>query len=183
MASSEAPPAGAANQLPNPNRFITTHDDNGVACFATAFAEPVPASKTIGDGVFRLAYATDRPPVTLSGDADIATYAKTLKDLPQLLSEGGGPLVWYVDTPPGGESPLHRTVSLDFVVQVHGEMELTLESGESRTVRPGDLTIQRGTMHKWRNPSTTAWSRMLAVMAQCEPVEVKGEKLEMYFAN
>jgi quercetin dioxygenase-like cupin family protein len=72
---------------------------------------------------------------------------------------------------------MHRTVSLDYGVVIEGEMELVLDSGETRLMRRGDMAIQRGTMHAWRNPSATDWARMLYVLQECEPVEVAGKKL------
>ncbi|KAB8356314.1 hypothetical protein FH972_023898 [Carpinus fangiana] len=54
-----------------------------------------------------------------------------------------------------------------------GTIELTLSNGEQRIIKPGDITIQRSTLHKWRNPSTTEWSRMIVVMTECQPVVTK----------
>ncbi|KAF4772323.1 hypothetical protein HAV15_012203 [Penicillium sp. str.  len=35
----------------------------------------------------------------------------------------GGTDVWYIDTPPNSECPVHRTIGLDFLVQIMGKME------------------------------------------------------------
>ena len=78
-------------------------------------------------------------------------------------------MVWYIDVPPSSSSPMHRTVSFDIVPLV-GENELALSTGETRVLSPGDMTIQRSTMHEWRNASETEWTRMLGVMAECVPV-------------
>jgi len=76
--------------------------------------------------------------------------------------------------PPGGASPLHRTVSLDYGVVIEGEMVLELDSGETRLLKRGDLAIQRGTMHAWRNASKTDWARMLYFLQESEPLEAVG---------
>jgi quercetin dioxygenase-like cupin family protein len=34
---------------------------------------------------------------------------------------------------------------------IDGEVELELDDGEVRTIRKGDLVVQRGTVHKWTN--------------------------------
>jgi quercetin dioxygenase-like cupin family protein len=70
---------------------------------------------------------------------------------------------------------MHRTVSLDYGVVMHGEIELVLDSGETRLMKQGDICIQRGTMHAWRNASKTEWGRMLYVLQPCKPVVV-GDK-------
>jgi quercetin dioxygenase-like cupin family protein len=57
-------------------------------------------------------------------------------------------------------------------------MELVLDSGETRLMKRGDVAIQRGTMHAWRNTSSTSWGRMMYVLQECKPVEVEGEVLK-----
>ncbi|KAL4985261.1 hypothetical protein BDW68DRAFT_165453 [Aspergillus falconensis] len=171
--------------LPNPTRYITTNDANGAALFSATTPESLAVSNTLGGStLIRLAYTLSGTTVNLSNETDLRSYNAALlpSKLPPLVRPDGTN-VWYVDTPPDSESPLHRTVSLDFVIQVHGEQVLTLSNGESRIVKPGDITIQRSTMHKWRNPSKTQWSRMMAVMVGCQPVvtengDVLGEKFE-----
>jgi quercetin dioxygenase-like cupin family protein len=54
--------------------------------------------------------------------------------------------------PPGLISPMHRTTSLDYGVLLEGEIELILDSGEKKLMKRGDVSIQRGTMHLWREP-------------------------------
>lgn len=38
---------------------------------------------------------------------------------------------------PGTETVIHRTVSLDFVAVIEGEMELVIDSGETTRLKPG----------------------------------------------
>lgn len=40
----------------------------------------------------------------------------------------------------------------------------------------GDIAIQRGTNHAWRNMSDTKWARMLYVLQPAQPLTV-GKKL------
>lgn len=79
--------------------------------------------------------------------------------------------MWYNDIPPGAESPMHQTVTFDIIIVVLGEVELTLSNDETRTVKPGDMVIQRATMHKWRNPSKTHWARMIGIVSECQPLK------------
>jgi len=82
-----------------------------------------------------------------------------------------------VDMPPGALSPMHRTVSLDYGVVLKGEIELILDSGEKRLMRQGDLSVQRGTMHAWRNTSSTEWARMLYILIEAKPLNFEGKAL------
>lgn len=72
---------------------------------------------------------------------------------------------------------MHRTVSLDYGVVLEGEIEVVLDSGETRLLKRGDMAVQRGTMHAWRNTSKTEWARMLYFLQECEPIEAEGVKL------
>ena len=58
---------------------------------------------------------------------------------------------------------------------LEGETELVLDSGEMRFMKRGDVAIQRGTNHAWRNTSSTQWSRMMNVLQKPKPVQL-GEK-------
>jgi hypothetical protein len=167
----------AENALPNPKRYITENDEEGNSFFSDTLSESLPVLNDLGGALVRLGYTTDRPPVVLINGTDIKLYETSLNGVPPLVTQGGGANVWYIDTPPDSESPMHRTVSLDFVIQIAGEIELTLSSGETRIIKPGDLTIQRSTLHKWRNPSKTQWSRMVGVMSECQPVVTKNGTL------
>jgi quercetin dioxygenase-like cupin family protein len=73
---------------------------------------------------------------------------------------------------------MHRTVSLDYGIVLAGDMELILDSGETRKMKVGDVAIQRGTMHAWRNLSDTEPARMIYVLLPSLPLSnVGGEDL------
>ena len=72
---------------------------------------------------------------------------------------------------------MHRTVSLDYGIVVYGSVELILDSGETRLMKPGDVSIQRGTNHAWRNTSETEWARMMYVLQPSLPIEINGKPL------
>ncbi|BCS15606.1 hypothetical protein ALUC_70839A [Aspergillus luchuensis] len=158
--------------LPNPHRVITdTNLDTGISFFNTTLSESLAVKQDVGGSLFRLGYITGRTPNTLNGTdiTDYIDYLKTASVPPITLPDGRG-MMWYIDTPPGEGSPAHRTVSLDVVIQVAGEIEVTLESGEKRIQKPGDMLIQRATTHTWKNPSNDTWARMVGVMYSSNPV-------------
>lgn len=80
--------------------------------------------------------------------------------------------------PPEALSPMHRTVSLDYGIVLMGDIELVLDSGETKQMKVGDVCIQRGTNHAWRNTSKTNWARMMYVLQPSLPVEIGGKPLE-----
>ncbi|KAK7745341.1 hypothetical protein SLS53_002837 [Cytospora paraplurivora] len=167
---------GHGSRLRQPNRFITDHNDQGLAVFNKTIPEPIPGQKIENGDVFYLTYTTSQTPAELSDNADIASYAKYLSDPPGVVLPGGS-VCRIVDITPGGESPMHRTVSIDYGVVLEGEIELVLDSGESRVMKRGDVSVQRGTNHQWRNKSKTEWGRMLYVLQEAKPIEIGGKKL------
>jgi quercetin dioxygenase-like cupin family protein len=162
-------------KLPKINRFITTHDPKtGQAIFSDALPDEstmVPLKDRMG---FALSYTTCSFPVDMAGDNDLNEYTKYLKSPPG-LSISNGTVLRHVDFVPGVTCAMHRTVSLDYGVVLEGEIEAILDSGETRMMKRGDVCIQRGTMHAWRNPSETEWCRMLFVLQPSKPVEVAGK--------
>ncbi|KAH9868351.1 hypothetical protein J1614_007423 [Plenodomus biglobosus] len=165
------------NTLPSIKRFITTHDSSTKkAIFSNIVPEEINVDQIPG-AEFRLGYVTKGFPVDLNKDADLDVYEPYLEKAPGLVTSGGT-VLRFVDVAPGSLSPMHRTVSLDYGVVLEGEMELVLDSGETRKMNRGDVAIQRGTMHAWRNMSETQWARMIYVLQECKPVLVNGEALQ-----
>ena len=165
------------NGLPIVRRFITDHNAEGKAIFHQDVQEVLPW-QVLGDTVrFGLGYTTDQFPVDLSGDADVKSYQHFQKNLPGITIPGGT-VLRFVDMPPGATSPMHRTVSLDYGVVLEGQVDLVLDSGEVRTMNRGDVAIQRGTNHAWRNTSPDTWARMMYVLQESKPIKVAGKELE-----
>ncbi len=47
---------------------------------------------------------------------------------------------------------MHTTATIDFEYVVSGRCILELDDGATREVGPGDVVVQNGTRHAWRNP-------------------------------
>lgn len=159
-------------KLRHPKRFITTHNEQGQAVVDTSIPEDAPFH-ALPDGAasFSQCYVTKGFPTEVSGGADLDVYQHYLSDSPG-LTVSDGTVLRCVDMKPGSVSAMHRTVSLDYGVVLEGEVELVLDSGETRLLRRGDICIQRATMHAWRNHSQTEWARMLYVLQPTKPVKV-----------
>lgn len=165
-------------KLSTPNRFITTHDEAGKAIIDQSLPAPAPFySLGEGDAAFAQCYVTSEFPVKLADDADMNSY-KAFLSSPPGLTVSGGTVLRYVDMPPGALSPMHRTVSLDYGVVLEGEVDLVLDSGETRAMKRGDICVQRATMHAWKNRSETEWARMLYVLQPSQPAVVAGKEMK-----
>lgn len=46
---------------------------------------------------------------------------------------------------------MHKTNTLDVIVVVRGEIDLLVDDGQARSLKPGDVVIQRATNHAWVN--------------------------------
>jgi quercetin dioxygenase-like cupin family protein len=71
----------------------------------------------------------------------------------QLEPALGGSILNFVTLPPtpaGAKPGWHRTMTLDYNILLGGDLVLMVDEGET-LLHPGDVVIQRNTMHAWRN--------------------------------
>lgn len=125
-----------------------------------------------------LIYTTSEFPAQINGEADIKAHEKKVDAGGVGLVSGGGSVCRMVDFAPNNDPMMHRTQSLDYGVVLEGEVEMLLDSGEVHLMRKGDVAVQRGTMHAWRNPSQSEWARMMFVLLDCKPIEINGGSLK-----
>jgi quercetin dioxygenase-like cupin family protein len=163
-----------AHTLPKIHRYITGHNKDGKAIFSDKFDDESKMQANSDGIAFALSYTTKGFPVSLDNDKDLDVYKDYLKKPPGLVVSGGT-VLRHVDIPPDTLCAMHRTVSLDYGCVLEGEVDLLLDSGEVRTMRRGDVAIQRGTMHQWINRSKTEWTRMLFVLQESKPLKIAGE--------
>lgn len=139
-------------------RIVTGHNENGRAVFRS-IDKLVPEEIPSGDAAFATIWSAAEVPVDLNDEADGATCDVG-------LTLNGGSVVRVVDMLPGGESPMHRTNSIDYGIVLSGEVELELDDGAIETCRPGDIIVQRGTIHLWRNASSIESCRIVFVLTE-----------------
>jgi quercetin dioxygenase-like cupin family protein len=147
-------------------RIVTGHDADGRARFAsdTAFE---PRDVPSGDAAMCLVWTAPDLPVDNNDPVDGRE-----RDAGTTLR--GGSVIRTVDMYPGQQSPMHRTNSLDYGIVLSGELELELDDGVKTLLHPGDIVVQRGTMHLWRNPSATETCRIVFVLTEASAVAVEG---------
>jgi quercetin dioxygenase-like cupin family protein len=93
---------------------------------------------------------------------DIDETDGRLRDAGLTLERGS--VIRIVDMMPGGVSPMHRTNSIDCGIVLSGEVEL--DAGAKTLLGPGDVIVQRGTIHLWRNRSATDVCRIVFVLTE-----------------
>jgi quercetin dioxygenase-like cupin family protein len=71
--------------------------------------------------------------------------------------------------PPGMETKLHRTDTIDFIVVLEGTITLELDDQSRTELGPGATLVQRGTNHKWINRGTTE-CRLAFTLVDAKPL-------------
>ncbi|CAD5106162.1 cupin domain-containing protein [Zestomonas carbonaria] len=95
------------------------------------------------------------PPDDLAGGADFDPLAAA-EELCQRLPGLGER---FEAEAPG----FHRTDTIDYGVVLDGEITLELDDGRTSMLRQGDIVVQMGTRHAWRNRGNTP-ARLLFVL-------------------
>jgi len=62
---------------------------------------------------------------------------------------------------------MHKTETLDVIILIKGVVDLLLDNGEAKTLKPGDVVIQRATNHAWVNRGTET-ALLVAVLMNAE---------------
>ncbi|KAJ5635734.1 uncharacterized protein N7484_009047 [Penicillium longicatenatum] len=189
----------SATRTPKPlRRIITAHDSkSGRAIFSKEVEEqvsftgfPVPPGKPPTSD-YALAYITTTFPVQglspptsaipeSKANLDIKQYKNQLSD-PSPLNPPNGTSCTIIEVPSGANVPMHRTETVDYGVVIDGTTELVLDSGEKKVLKKGDVFVQRGTAHAWRNvtekENNSGVLRVFFVFQPMEKVQLEGGKV------
>jgi len=160
--------------LPLVQRVVTGHDENGRSIFKSEDFSP---TRTIpsGDASFLLIWATATVPADNNDETDG-------RERDAGLTLKGGSVIRVVDMLPGGESPFHRSNSIDYGIVIEGEVELELDDGAKKSIGPGGVIVQRGTNHLWRNTTDKA-CRIAFVLIEAPAYLHNGVPLEEHTAG
>ena len=162
--------------LPGLTHHITGHDAQGQAIVQET--RPGNWNPLLNDTMgFNVVYTTSKFPTSLNNNEDIKTHDAVMAKGDLGLVNSNGTVARIVDFGPGSEPIMHRTQSLDYGIVVEGEVEMILDNGVSKIMGRGDVAVQRGTNHGWKNTSKTEWARMFFVLQDCEKVVVGGKEL------
>ncbi|KUJ19386.1 uncharacterized protein LY89DRAFT_780332 [Mollisia scopiformis] len=175
-----------ANQtrLPEISHYITSYDPSGKSTFLAA---PNPPLVQMNDPSMRVDYiystvGSATGPV-LTDLVDYKNNQDVRNTTPHImfpLAGGSSAVVASFEPNPDPDNDtgfMHRSNTLDYVFIIDGELELTLDSGEKRVMKRGDVCVQRASQHSWKNLSKTEIARFGAVT-----LGIEGAKLnEMIF--
>lgn len=157
------------NKLPPLRRIVTGHDAAGKSVVindTSIETQRIPSD----DADFALLWTAPSLPVDNNDQTDG-------RERDAGLTLHGGSVIRVVDMLPGRASPMHRTNSIDYGIVLQGELELELDDGQITHLKAGDIVVQRGTMHLWRNPSESDVCRIVFVLTEACAVEIDGEPL------
>ncbi|PKQ44557.1 cupin domain-containing protein [Confluentibacter flavum] len=157
------------------HRVVTGHTREGTAIFTSDLELETKIIPT-GDAAMSLIWSTENVPANLNDEAD-----GSFKQAGTTLH--GGSVIRVVDMLPGNSSPFHRTSSIDYGIVLSGQVELELDNNETRILKAGDIIIQRGTIHLWRNLSQDEICRIVFVLIEAKPYEVNGKSLEEFMEH
>jgi quercetin dioxygenase-like cupin family protein len=172
--------------------YVTTHNTDGKAIFSKELP-PEHHEMSIPIGTIQTLWSNHSFPMNLSTEADIEQYKQ---DRESKFFPGGkricpenGTATCMISMEPGAETEAesvpHRTMTLDVIYILEGEIEIRLDSGEKRTAKAGDSIVQRGTMHKWVNVTPNGgWARWIAfIQAIAEPLVIGDKTLRSEWAH
>ncbi|WP_262705332.1 MULTISPECIES: cupin domain-containing protein [Streptomyces] len=157
----------------NVRRIVTAHDAAGKAVVLTDDQVPVADFPGASDWNAKSALIWTTGAVPADNVDDLAGSERSSG-----ATLNGGSVLRVTELGPGFTSAMHRTLSIDYIAVLSGELELELDGGSVVRLQQGDVVIQRGTNHLWRNPSQHTPCRFLASMIEAEPISVAGQVLE-----
>ena len=163
-------------------RVVTGHDQKRKA-IVVSDEQLTAVSRGLGAGISGCEmWSTDRMPVDNSAAADGSQRAGFVKNYVQAnyVGTGAGTTFRITEFAPGHERFTHRTETADYVVVLSGEIDMELDYDEVVHLKPGDVVVQRGTVHTWVNrgavPAVTAF-----ILIDATPAEVAGKQLRTLF--
>ncbi|KAJ5855362.1 uncharacterized protein N7529_009306 [Penicillium soppii] len=159
--------SGSSSSLPPVIHYVTGNDPSTSKAIVV---REMPGSWKTHDDLglaIDLVYTTKIFPPDLRDGTDITDHEDAISRGDVGLISPSGTVCRIVDFMPGNECIMHVTQSLDYGVVLDGEIEMRLDSGETKLLNKGDTVVQRATMHGWKNKSDTEWARMFFVLQDC----------------
>jgi mannose-6-phosphate isomerase-like protein (cupin superfamily) len=163
-------------------RVVTGHDENGNAVVVSD-ERLTAVSRGLGAGISGCdMWSTNRMPIDNSAAVDAAQRAGLVSHYihANYVGTGAGTTFRINEFAPGHARFTHRTETADYVVVLSGTIDMELENEEVIHLKPGDVVVQRGTVHTWVNrgsvPAVTAF-----ILVDATPAEVAGKQLRTLF--
>lgn len=157
----------SSQPLPSTRRVVTAHNSDGKAC--VKYDSLIDGKQTPHGPWIELLWSSDSLPPEVNTTEDLGLAATGLSN--------DGTIVRIVDFPPKSTGLMHRSMTLDYVYVLKGEITLSLGDGSSTVVKTNETVIQQATMHRWDN-TTDEWARMLVVLIASKKPVVNGTVLD-----
>lgn len=149
---------------PAQRRVVTGHDADGTAIFVADGPTPNVWEAPDGGPVFELWNHAGIP----DNSGDFVDPILGPASFPPPPRGSVLRIVDFAPRAPGDVVHMHRTPSLDYCYVIEGTI-VAIVDDEERVMNAGDVLIQRGTNHGWRNESG-APCRVLFVLIDAEPI-------------
>ena len=118
-------------------------------------------------------------PIDNSAAADAAQRAGFVKHT-NYVGDGGGTTFRINEWAPGHARFTHRTETLDYAIVLSGEAQPAAAERGAAPRKPGDVLIQRGTIHTWVNKGSVP-AVIAFILIDAKPVEVNGTEMRTVF--
>ena len=152
----------SSSQLQAPRLVVTTHTKDGTSIFESD--AQVNLFWPFGPAVSSFARFHSRLRVPVSNVTSPPDLSNTIPRCPP-----EGVTFCTTDIPPNFTVPMHRTISLDYIAVISGEIVLRLDGGDEKTIKAGEYIVQKGVNHQWMNRSAEP-CRMMVVMVGSEKI-------------
>ncbi|MSQ71942.1 MAG: cupin domain-containing protein [Betaproteobacteria bacterium] len=154
----------AESRLPPVRRVVTGHTTDRKA--TVLIDGPAPVTRNPAPGLSSATlWCTERTPAPIPVGTDIEDMGARTGSVPPLKN---GTRFAVLDFLPGNTSWMHRTESVDYVVVMSGEIDVSIDDA-TLTLRAGDVMVQRGTNHAYLNRGTGI-ARVAFMMVDAEPL-------------
>lgn len=158
--------ANPSQPLPSTRRIVTSHNNDAKAI---VLHDSLINGRQTGHGPWiQLLWSSESLPPDVNSSDD--------KGLADTGLSNDGTIVRIVDFAPHSTGMVHRSMTLDYIFVLKGEIVLTLDDGSRTVVKENETVIQQATMHGWDN-ETDDWARLLCVLIKAKPPIVNGKEL------
>ncbi|HXF52737.1 MAG TPA: cupin domain-containing protein [Hyphomicrobiaceae bacterium] len=147
-------------------RVVTGHDERHVAkVIRDDFAENRRSSRP--EVTSTLIWSSDEMPADIRIGAAVEDMGA--RKLPTQPPPNGSRFI-VMEFLPGASGQMHRTDTLDYISVLEGEIEMDMDDTTVR-LKAGDVMVQRGTNHAWKNRSTRK-ARLAIVLLDAKPLGI-----------
>lgn len=149
-----------------PRVVVTAHAKDGTSVFASD--KPAEVSYPFGPAASSFSVLDVRGSVPINNQEPVQTNIGG--GIPR--APPGGVVFTVTNVPPGSEAPMHRTETIDYAIVMSGEIVLILDNGEEKTVKAGEVIIQGGANHAWKNRGEES-CRIAFIMVAADKVKLE----------